>query len=118
MRALFLARAWFASVFPAFYLWAVAALLVFLFCARFALRALGVRQDTPLSGFIYSITAPFVQPFYHFFPVSPRFDFNAYEAASLVAAGVVAAAALGLYALYLLASHYYPVLRGRRRASS
>lgn len=86
----------------------VAALLM-----RFAMRALGVRDDIPFPGFVYRSTEPLVQPFYRFFPVSPRFDYHATEVASLVAAGTVAIVALLIYAAILAVSK---ALEARRTA--
>lgn len=80
-------------------LWLVAGLLVALLCMRFAMRALGVREDIPFPGLVYSLTAPLVAPFYRFFPVSPRFDLYAVEMASLAAAAVI----MGLTILVYLA---------------
>lgn len=93
------------SLAPTTILWLLAALAVLAFAARFAMRALGVREDSPFPGFIYSITAPMVEPFYRFFPVSPRFDYRAFEAASLAAAGAALAVALGIYVLTLLVTN-------------
>src|SRR5438046_167371 len=75
-------------------LWLVTALIVAALSLRFAMRAVGVRDDIPFPGLIYSLTAPIVQPFYRYFPASPRFDYREVEAASLAAAGVVLALAL------------------------
>jgi hypothetical protein len=83
-------------------LWGVTALVVTLLALRFSMRLLGVRPDLPFPGFVYSVTAPIVQPFYRFFPVSDRFDYYAAEWASLLAAGCVLAAALLLYVTTLL----------------
>ncbi len=83
-------------------LWYVTAALETALAMRFAMRALGVRDDIPFPHLIYALTAPLVQPFYSFFPVSDRFDYRAVEVASLAAAGVVLAVAVGLYVLGLL----------------
>jgi len=83
-------------------LWLLAGLAVVVLAMRFAMRALGVRDDIPFPGLIYAATAPVVQPFYRFFPVSPRFDYQAIELASLAAAGVVFALAAGVYAVGLV----------------
>jgi uncharacterized protein YggT (Ycf19 family) len=91
-----------ASRFVSPVLWTVTALVVCALVLRFAMRAVGVRGDVPFPAFVYGLTAPLVEPFYRFFPVSERFDFKAVEAASLVAAGVVLACALGVYTLGLL----------------
>ena len=64
---------------------------------RFGMRALGVRPDVPFPGFVYGLTAPLVQPFYRFFPAGERFDQAVIEFASVAAAGLVFAVALGVY---------------------
>jgi uncharacterized protein YggT (Ycf19 family) len=79
-----------------------AAILVTALALRFAMRALGVRDDIPFPGLLYSLTAPVVQPFYRFFPLNARFDYHAVELASLAAAGSVLAVALVLYIVILL----------------
>jgi hypothetical protein len=83
-------------------LWLVTSLIVIALLMRFGMRALGVRDDIPFPGFIYALTAPFVQPLYRFFPVSLRFDYYAVEVAALVAAGIVAGVAIALYVFDLL----------------
>ena len=75
-------------------LWLVSSLLVIALLMRFAMRALGVRDDIPFPGLVYALTMPFVQPLYRFFPASLRFDYYAVEVASLVAAGLIAAVAI------------------------
>ncbi len=47
---------------------------------RFGMRAVGVRNDIPLPGRIYTLTAPMVEPLYGIFPVSDRFDYPAISA--------------------------------------
>ena len=83
-------------------LWIITAIVVAALTLRFAMRAIGVRDDIPLPGLVYSLTAPIVQPFYRFFPLDARFDYHAIEVASLAAAGAALALALGLYVLGLL----------------
>jgi len=83
-------------------LWSVTALILTLLVLRFGLRFLGVRPNIPFPGFVYSLTAPLVEPFYRFFPVSDRFDYYAVEWASLLAAICVLAAALLTYIAGLL----------------
>ena len=83
-------------------LWVATGIVVTTLALRFAMRALGVRDDIPFPGLIYSVTAPVVEPFYRYFPLDARFDYRTVELASLAAAGVALALALGLYALGLL----------------
>jgi hypothetical protein len=89
-------------------LWLATAALVAAVGLRFAMRAIGVRDELPFPTLLYSLTAPLVEPFYRYFPAPERFDLRAVEVASLAAAGVVVALALGFYALALL------VVAGRR----
>ena len=51
---------------------------------------------------VVNVTAPVVEPFYRFFPVSERFDYYAVEWAALLAAGGILAAALAIYVAGLL----------------
>ena len=83
-------------------LWLATGVAVTTLALRFAMRALGVRDDVPFPGLIYRVTAPVVEPFYRFFPLDARFDYRAVELASLAAAGAALALALGIYALGLL----------------
>ena len=79
------------------------AVLVTALGLRFAMRAVGVRGDVPFPGVVYSVTAPLVAPFYGLFPLGDaRFDHPVIEVASLVAAGVVVAIALVVYAVWLV----------------
>jgi hypothetical protein len=88
--------------------WLVVGLPVLALLLRFGMRALGVRTDVPFPGFLYSVTAPVVEPFYSIFPASPRFDTGVIELASLTAAGLVFAGAVIVYLLMLLlASLFY-----------
>ncbi len=86
-------------------LWVVAGSATTLFCLRFGMRALGVRPDIPLPGLLYSLTSPFVHPFYNLFPITDRydrFDLPVVEVASLAVAGSVLGVALGVYVIGLL----------------
>lgn len=86
-------------------LWVVAGLAATLFCLRFGMRALGVRPDIPLPGSLYSLTAPWVQPFYRLFPITDRYDrydLPVVEVASLAAAGSVLGVALLVYVVGLM----------------
>jgi hypothetical protein len=82
--------------------WLLPGVVVVALALRFGMRVLGVRPDVPFPGLIYSLTAPLVEPFYRWFPVTPRFDENAVEVASLMAAGVVLALTLLVYVVVLL----------------
>jgi len=99
-------RSTFALRLLAFVFYAGAALLVTLLLLRFGMRALGVRPDIAFPGFVYSLTAPLVQPFYRFFPLptpyGERFDVVVVETASMAAAGALVLAALVVYVLWLL----------------
>ena len=83
-------------------LWLTTAAVVAALALRFAMRAIGVRDDLPFPTLLYSRTAPLVEPFYRYFPAPERFDFRAVEVATLTAAGVVIALALGVYTFGLL----------------
>lgn len=98
-----------------FGLWTLTAIAVSVLTLRFAMRALGVRDDIPLPGLVYSLTAPVVEPFYRFFPLDARFDYHAVEVASLAAAGSVLALALGVYVVALLLFGLKPPRRQERQ---
>jgi hypothetical protein len=83
-------------------LWVVTAVAMVGLGLRFGLRAVGVRDDIAFPGMVYRLTAPLVEPFYRYFPVSERFDEGAVEVATLAAAGSVLAVALGVYVVGLL----------------
>ena len=83
-------------------LWLATAAVVAALGLRFAMRAIGVRDELPFPTLVYSLTAPLIEPFYPYFPAPERFDFRALEVASLAAAGATIALALGVYALGLL----------------
>lgn len=83
-------------------LWWSVGLLLTALALRFGMRAVGVRGDTPLPGLVYALTTPLVEPFSSFAPIPERFDYAAFEAASLLAVGAVLGTALGLYVVGLL----------------
>jgi uncharacterized protein YggT (Ycf19 family) len=87
--------------------WLVVAIPVLALLLRFGMRALGVRTDAPLPNFIYSATAPMVEPFYVTVPANPRFDTGVIELASLVAAGVIFAGAMMAYLFLLLVIGFF-----------
>ena len=82
--------------------WLVVGLPIVALLLRFGMRALGVRTDVPLPGFVYWATAPLVEPFNRFFPANPRFDTTVAEVASLAAAGAIFGVAAGVYIVLLL----------------
>ncbi len=88
-------------------LWVAVGLPVTLLALRFGLRLAGVRGDIALPGAMYALTAPFVEPFYRFFPAAERFDYPAVEVAALAAAGIVLALGLMLYVVGLLVAHVF-----------
>jgi hypothetical protein len=94
-------RAWLPVNLPLL-LWTMTGTTVTALSLRFGMRAVGVRDDIPLPGRIYTLTAPMVEPLYGIFPVSDRFDYPAIEIASLAAVGVVLILALLVYVLGLL----------------
>ncbi len=84
-------------------LWLATAVLVTALALRFAMRAVGVRDDIPIPGVVYSLTAPLVEPFYRFFPLGDaRFDYRVFDVAAIAAAGVVITIALLVYVVGLL----------------
>lgn len=98
-----------SEAFPAYapaVLWVLTGAIVTLVGLRFGMRFIGVRDDVPLPGAIYAITAPLVERFYAAFPASPRFDYPTVETASLVAAGAVIGAAVVIYAVGLVVSAF------------
>jgi len=98
-------RAWLPVNLPLL-LWTMTGITVTALSLRFGMRAVGVRDDIPLPGRIYALTAPMVEPLYGIFPVSNRFDYPAIELASLAAVGVVLTLALFVYALGLTAASH------------
>ena len=83
-------------------LWTMTGITVTALSLRFGMRAVGVRDDIPLPGRIYTLTAPMVEPLYSIFPVSDRYDYPTIELASLAAVGVVITLTLVIYMLGLL----------------
>lgn len=98
-------RAWLPVNLPLL-LWTMTGITVTVLSLRFGMRAVGVRDDIPLPGRIYSLTAPMIEPFYGIFPVSDRFDYPAIEVATLAAVGAVLTLALLVYVLSLIAASH------------
>ncbi|MEO6457635.1 MAG: hypothetical protein ABIO92_05105 [Chloroflexia bacterium] len=94
-------RAW-LPVNLSLLLWTITGITVTALSLRFGMRAVGIREDIPLPGRIYTLTAPMVEPLYGIFPVSDRFDYPAIEFASLAAVGAVLTLALLVYVLGLI----------------
>ena len=94
-------RAWLPVNLPLL-LWTMTGITVTALSMRFGMRAVGVRDDIPLPGRIYTLTAPMVEPLYGIFPVSDRFDYPAIELASLAAIGAVLTLAPLAYVIGLL----------------
>ena len=83
----------------------IGSVIVGLLGLRFLLILFGANPLNGFAHFIYSITRPFVQPFYGLFNYDPSFSRAHFELASLVAMIVYALLTLLLVKLATIGSH-------------
>ncbi|MCY0875581.1 MAG: YggT family protein [Firmicutes bacterium] len=77
-------------------IWYIAGLLLILLGFRFVLALLGANLQNGFANFIFSITHPFVLPFFGLFNYTPTYGVVQFEASVLVAMAVYALVAWGI----------------------
>ena len=83
-------------------IWYVAGVLLVLLAFRFVLALLGANPSNGFANFIYSVSHPFVAPFFSLFSYSLRYGVSRFETYTLVAMAVYAVIAFGLVRLVTL----------------
>lgn len=85
-------------------IWYVAGVLLVLLAFRFVLALLGANPDNGFANFIYTLSHPFVAPFFSLFGYNLRLGVSHFETYTLVAMAVYAIVAWGLAKLATLNS--------------
>src|SRR5665213_1979653 len=76
--------------------WFIAGVLIVLLALRFVLVLLGANPANGFANFIYSVSHPFVAPFFGLFGYNLRYGVSRFEASTLVAIVVYALIAFGI----------------------
>lgn len=91
-----------ASSLAARIIWYIVGVLLVLLAFRFVLALLGANPNNGFANFIYSVSHPFVAPFFSLFGYNLRYGVSRFEAFTLVAMAVYAIIAWGLARLATL----------------
>lgn len=82
--------------------WYVAGVLLVLLGFRFVLALLGANPNNGFADFIYSVSYPFVAPFFGLFGYSTQYGISRFEIYTLVAMAVYGVVAWGIARLFTL----------------
>jgi uncharacterized protein YggT (Ycf19 family) len=77
-------------------IWYIAGVLLILLAFRFVLALLGANASNGFANFIYSVSHPFVAPFFGLFGYNMQYGVSRFEIYTLVAMAVYAVVAWGL----------------------
>ncbi len=77
-------------------IWYIAGILLVLLTFRFVLSLLGANRGNAFADFIYSVTYPFVAPFFGLFGYEVQYGVSRFEIETLVAIAVYALVAWGI----------------------
>src|SRR5947209_15059091 len=77
-------------------IWYITGVLLVLLAFRFALALLGANPSNAFANFIYTVSHPFVAPFFSLFGYNLRYGVSRFEVYTLVAMAVYAVIAWGL----------------------
>jgi hypothetical protein len=83
-------------------IWYVAGVLLVLLAFRFVFALLGANPNNGFANFIYTVSHPFVAPFFSLFGYNLRYGISRFETYTLVAMAVYAVIAWGLARLVTL----------------
>jgi hypothetical protein len=83
-------------------IWYVAGILLVLLAFRFVLALLGANPNNGFANFIYTVSHPFVAPFFGLFGYNLQYGVSRFETYTLVAMAVYAIVAYGLARLVTL----------------
>lgn len=84
-------------------IWFIAGVLLVLLAFRFVFALLGANPQNGFANFIYTVSHPFVAPFFSLFGYGYRYGVSRFEIYTLVAMAVYAIIAWGLARLVTLA---------------
>lgn len=83
-------------------IWFIAGVLLVLLAFRFVLALLGANPNNAFADFIYTVSHPFVAPFFSLFGYNLQYGVSRFETYTLVAMAVYALIAYGLAKLVTL----------------
>lgn len=83
-------------------IWYVASVILVLLAFRFVLALLGANPNNQFANFIYTVSHPFVAPFFSLFGYRLQYGVSRFETYTLVAMAVYAIIAYGLARLVTL----------------
>jgi uncharacterized protein YggT (Ycf19 family) len=83
-------------------IWFITGVLLTLLAFRFVLVLLGANPSNAFANFIYSVSHPFVAPFFGLFGYSLHYGVSRLELSTLVAMAVYALVAFGLSRLFTI----------------
>lgn len=86
-------------------IWYIAGVILVLLGFRFILSLLGANQSNGFANFIYSVSHPFVSPFFSLFNYNYSYGATRFEIYTLVAMAVYAVVAWGLAKLTTINQH-------------
>lgn len=86
-------------------IWYIAGVILVLLGFRFILSLLGANQSNGFANFIYSVSHPFVSPFFSLFSYNYNYGVSRFEIYTLVAMAVYAVVAWGLAKIFSLNRH-------------
>ena len=86
-------------------IWYIAGVILVLLGFRFILSLLGANQSNGFANFIYSVSHPFVAPFFSLFNYNYSYGASRFEIYTLVAMAVYAVVAWGLAKLTTINQH-------------
>lgn len=77
-----------------------------LLALRFILALLGANRANPFADFIFSLSTPFVAPFFGLFAYEPQYGVVTFELSTLVAIAIYAILTVGIAKLFTLGSRH------------
>jgi len=83
-------------------IWYIAGVVLALLAFRFVLALLGANPNNGFANFIFSVSHPFVAPFFSLFGYNLRYGVSRFETFTLVAMAVYAIVAYGLARLIMI----------------
>jgi uncharacterized protein YggT (Ycf19 family) len=90
------------SVLAARIVWYIAGVLLVLLAFRFVLTLMGANPSNGFANFIYSISHPFVAPFFGLFGYKLQYGASRFEIFTIMAMAVYAIVAWGIAKLFTL----------------
>ena len=87
--------------------WYIAGILLAFLALRFILALLGANPSNGFANFIYSVTHPFVAPFFSLFGYNLHYGVSSFESFTLVAMAVYGLVAFAIAKLVTIGSRSY-----------